>query len=70
MDPVLLLDAVYARQMMGDPDSALVMAARVVRQDSATAANIEREPWYQEARPGPGSPAGLEGSSPRGRQRR
>jgi tetratricopeptide (TPR) repeat protein len=70
VDPVLLLDAVYARQMMGDPDSALVMAARVVRQDSATAANIEREPWYQELRRDPGFPAAMKGISPGETQRR
>jgi hypothetical protein len=65
VDPVLLLDAVYARQATGDLDSALVMTARAVRLDPGTVASVEQLPWYQELRRHPGFLAAMRGISPR-----
>jgi tetratricopeptide (TPR) repeat protein len=64
VDPVLLLDAVYARQTMGDLDSALAIAARAVQLDPALGPSMERLPWYQPLRRHPGFPAAMSGISP------
>ncbi len=61
VDPVLLQDAVYARQELGDLDSALVIAARTVRLDPSAGPVMERLPWYQTLRRHPGFPVGDEG---------
>jgi hypothetical protein len=65
VDPVLLLDAVYARQSLGDLDSALAITARVVQQDPGQVPGLEREPWYEPLRQQPGFPAAIKGISPR-----
>jgi hypothetical protein len=70
VDPVLLLDAVYARQSMGDLDSALAITARIVQLDSSMAPGIERLPWYQPLRRHPGFPSAMKGISPREAGRR
>jgi len=64
VDPVLLLDAVYARQSLGDRDSALALAARAVRQDSAIASSVTRLPWYQPLREHPLFAAAMGGIAP------
>jgi tetratricopeptide (TPR) repeat protein len=65
IDPVLLLDAVYARQALGDPDSALAMLARAVQLDPGSGPGVERVPWYQSLRRQPGYPKAISGISPR-----
>jgi tetratricopeptide (TPR) repeat protein len=64
VDPVLLLDAVYVRDVMGDVDSALALAARAVREDPTAALGMERLPWFQRLRGYPGFAAALRGMSP------
>ena len=64
IDPVLLLDAVYVRDVMGDADSALALAARAVREDPTAAQHMERSPWYQHLRGHPGFAAALGGIPP------
>jgi hypothetical protein len=70
VDPVLLLDAVYARQALGDRDSALALAARAVRQDSAIASSVIRLPWYQPLREHPLFAAAMGGIAPAEARRR
>ena len=66
VDPVLLQDAVYARQELGDLDSALAIAARTVRVDPGAASLMERLPWYQALRRHPGFASAMKGIAPRG----
>ena len=65
VDPVLLQDAVYARQELGDLDSALAIAARTVRLDPSAGPVMERLPWYQALRRHPGFPSAMKGIAPR-----
>ena len=64
VDPVLLLDAAYAQQTLGDLDSALAITARAVQLDPRLGPGIERLPWYQPLRRHPGFPAAISGISP------
>jgi hypothetical protein len=70
VDPTLLLDAVYARQVLGDRDSALALAARAVRQDPAVASSLTRLPWYQPLRDHPLFAAAMDGIAPAEARRR
>lgn len=69
VDENLLLNAVYARQALGDMDSALAMTARVVQMDPGQAPGIERARWYQELRRQPGFPDAIKGIAPSERRR-
>ncbi len=64
VDPILLLDAAYARQALGDLDSALTIVARVVREDPGSGSGVERDPWYEPLRRQPGFPAAMKGIPP------
>ena len=62
--PQLLLDAAYARQSLGDLDSALTLAARAIRLDSTLAPAVERNIWYDEMRRLPAFPDAMKGIAP------
>ncbi len=68
IDPVLLVNAAYVRQERGDLDSALVLVARAVRQDSSVARTLEYVPWYHQLRQHPGFAAAMQGVPPAGRR--
>ena len=70
VDPVLLLDAAYARQEMRDADSALALLARAVQRDSALGPVVERQPWYQALRRQRGFAAAMSGIPPSESRRR
>lgn len=63
-DGTLLLDAAYARQEMGDLDSALALSARAVRRDPMLVTLVERAPQFQPLRRHPAFPAAMQGISP------
>ena len=65
VDPVLLLDAVYARQALGDLDSALAITARAVQLNPSVGPGMERLPWFQPLRRHPGFPTAMKGIAPR-----
>jgi TolB-like protein len=64
VDPILLLDAVYLRQSLGDMDSALALAARAARKDPSLVADVERLPWYRPLRDHPLFGAAMRGIPP------
>ena len=69
VDQNLLMNAVYARQALGDMDSALAMTAMVVQLDPGQVPGIERARWYQELRRQPGFPDAIKGITPSERPR-
>jgi len=69
VDPVLLLDAAYARQELGDPDSALAIVARAVRQQPSVAPSVERSRWFLVLRRSPAFPDAVKGIAPSERRR-
>ena len=65
VSPELRLDAAYARQEMGDLDSALAITASVVQADPAAGRGIEQQPRFASLVRHPGFPAAIKGISPR-----
>jgi hypothetical protein len=70
VDINLLTAALFARQELGDVDSALAMTARIVQVDPTQASGFERDPWYQALRRHPDFPTAIKGISPGETQRR
>ncbi len=70
VDANLLLEAAYARQAMGDRDSALALAARAVQQDPGTVGSFERLRWFQPLRDHPLFSAAMKGIPPTEAERR